>query len=187
MMNLKNVMILVFGAVFASGMTFAADEESGVPEIRFTVDTRALKTARAGEELAIYYEENETVTMTVPDGTVTTLVEGEEKAFERWGFTAEEINRFDVPELAFFAPEGGVFLSAVAWDGNADNCGFLERDIVTEVDGVKVRTVKEMSELYGKALSGLPSKSKMSFSLLRKGRPVQLVLNYLTDTEKEMP
>lgn len=114
-------------------------------------------------------------------------VEGEEKAFERWGFTAKEINRFDVPELAFFAPEGGVFLSAVAWDGNADNCGFLERDIVTEVDGIKVRTVKEMSELYGKALSGLPSKSKMSFSLLRKGRPVQLVLNYLTDTEKEMP
>ena len=74
-MNLKNVMILVFGAVFASGMAFAAD---GVPEVRFTVDTRALKTARAGEELAIYYEKNETVTMTVPDGTVTTLVEGEE-------------------------------------------------------------------------------------------------------------
>ena len=114
-------------------------------------------------------------------------VEGEEKAFERWGFTAKEINRFDVPELAFFAPEGGVFLSAVAWDGNADNCGFRVNDIVTAIDGRKVRTVQELSSLYDRALAELPGKSKMSFSLLRKGTPVQLVLNYLTDTEKEMP
>ena len=114
-------------------------------------------------------------------------VEGEEKAFERWGFTAKEINRFDVPDLAFFAPDGGVFLSAVAWDGNADNCGFQMNDIVTAVDGRKVKTVKEMAELYERALAELPGRSKMSFSLLRKGAPVQLILNYLTDTEKEMP
>ena len=114
-------------------------------------------------------------------------VEGEEKAFERWGFTAKEINRFDVPELAFFAPEGGVFLSAVAWDGNADNCGFCREDIVQKVDGRPIKSVAELSALYDKALKDLPGRSKMSFSLLRKGRPVQLILNYITDTEKEMP
>ena len=114
-------------------------------------------------------------------------VEGEEKAFERWGFTAKEINRFDVPELAFFAPEGGVFISAILWDGNADNCGFLRGDILQSIDGRPVMTVDELSAMYDEALKNIASKSKMTVDLLRRGRKTQLVLNYLEDTEKELP
>lgn len=112
-------------------------------------------------------------------------VEGEEKAFERWGLTVKEINRFDVPDLAFFSPDGGVFVSAVAWDGNADNCEFRRKDVITAIDGESVKTVADVEAVYARALKALPGKYKLSFSLMRKGRPVQLVLNYLTDTEKE--
>ena len=114
-------------------------------------------------------------------------VEGEEKAFERWGFTAKEINRFDVPELAFFAPEGGVFISAVLWDGNADNCGFRRNDIITSIDGEPVKTVEELSARYDDALGRIDEKSKMTVGLIRRGRRIQLVLNYIEDTEKELP
>ena len=114
-------------------------------------------------------------------------VEGEEKAFERWGFTAKEINRFDVPDLAFFAPEGGVFISAILWDGNADNCGFSRRDIIQSIDGREVKTVEELSALYDEALKNIETKSKMTVDILRRGRKTQLVLNYLEDTEKELP
>jgi serine protease Do len=114
-------------------------------------------------------------------------VEGEEKAFERWGFTAKEINRFDVPELAFFAPEGGIFISAILWDGNADNCGFRRGDIIQSIDGREVKTVEELGPMYDEALKNIESKSKMTVDILRRGRKTQLVLNYLEDTEKELP
>ena len=114
-------------------------------------------------------------------------VEGEEKAFERWGFTAKEINRFDVPQLAFFAPDGGLFISAILWDGNADNCGFRRNDIIQAIDGVPVKTVEELSAIYDAALKDIESKSKMTVDVIRRGRRAQLVLNYLEDTEKELP
>ena len=137
--------------------------------VAFTVD-------REGKEVAI------TVAPTEKG-----KVEGEEKAFERWGFTAKEINRFDVPELAFFAPEGGVFISAILWDGNADNCGFRRRDIIQSIDGREVKTVEELSAMYDEALKNIETKSKMTVDILRRGRKTQLVLNYLEDTEKELP
>ena len=55
-------------------------------------------------------------------------VEGEEFACGRWGLTAKEINRFYNPDLTFFAPEGGVYVSGIAWDGNAETCGFREKE-----------------------------------------------------------
>ena len=60
-------------------------------------------------------------------------VEGAQKAFERWGFTAKEINRFDTPDLAFFAEDGGLFVSAVAWDGNAWSSGLKEKDVIVSL------------------------------------------------------
>ncbi len=114
-------------------------------------------------------------------------VEGEEKAFERWGFTAKEINRFDVPELAFFAPDGGVFISAILWDGNADNCDFRRNDIIQSIDGKPVKTVEQLSAMYDEAMKNIETKSKMTVDILRRGRKTQLVLNYLEDTEKELP
>ncbi len=112
-------------------------------------------------------------------------VEGEEKVFPRWGFTAKEINAFANPELAFFAKNGGVFVSAVAWDGNAERAKLKERDIIVSIDGKGVKTISELDAVYEAALKGLPSKTQMSLGVMRGGRRIEIVLNYMEDTEKE--
>ena len=113
-------------------------------------------------------------------------VEGSEKAYERWGFTAKEINQFDTPELAFFAADGGIFVLAISWDGNASNSGLSERDIILTIDGKPVKTLDELTAIYESCMEKLPEKAQISLTVLRKGRKVQLVLKYLEDTEKEI-
>ena len=113
-------------------------------------------------------------------------VEGVQKAFERWGFTAKEINRFENPELSFFAPDGGVFVAAVAWDGNAWTSGLKEKDILLSWNGKTVKTVAELESIYKQALEELPGKSRANLEVMRRGRKTQIVLNYLEDTEKEV-
>ena len=112
-------------------------------------------------------------------------VEGTEKVYPRWGFTAKEINRFNEPELAFFAPSGGVYVAATAWEGNAANSGLKRRDIVKSMDGKKVETLEDLDALYKKALDGLPAQDKMSVTVDRKGRELHFILKYREDTEKD--
>ena len=112
-------------------------------------------------------------------------VEGEQKAYERWGFTAQEINQFAEPELAFFAPEGGVYIAATSWEGNAAVSGLQRRDVIVALDGRRVKTIADLDPIYEAALKGLPDKYKMRVEITRKGRKAQFVLNYLEDTEKE--
>ena len=113
-------------------------------------------------------------------------VEGAQKAFERWGFTAKEINRFDTPDLAFFAEDGGLFVSAVAWDGNAWSAGLKEKDVLLSWDGKPVKTLDGLSQIYEAALKDLPNRYRASIEVMRRGRKMQIVLNYLEDTEKEV-
>ena len=112
-------------------------------------------------------------------------VEGEEFACDRWGLTAKEINRFYNPDLVFFAPQGGVYVSGLAWDGNAENCGFREKDIIVSVGGREVKTVAEVKAEYDRTLAALPDKTRVPLVVLRNGRRTTLVLDYTEDTEKE--
>ena len=112
-------------------------------------------------------------------------VEGEEFACERWGLTAKEINRFYNPDLVFFAPDGGVYVSGLAWDGNAENCGFREKDIIAAVGGKSVKSVSDVKSEYEKTLAGLPDKTRIPIVVMRNGRRTTLVLDYTEDTEKE--
>lgn len=112
-------------------------------------------------------------------------VEGEEVEFKRWGFTAKDVNRFDTPELAFFAPDGGVFVSSISWDGNADNAGFKRRDIIRKWNGKDVKSVVDLREVYDEAMKNLDKVTQVGVDLLRKGRPVHFVINYRTDPDKE--
>ena len=112
-------------------------------------------------------------------------VEGEQKLYERWGFTAQEINQFAEPELAFFAPEGGLFVAATSWEGNAAVSGLKRRDVIESIDGKPVKSLADLDPIYEAALKGLPAKYKMRVVVSRKGREMQFVLNYLEDTEKE--
>ena len=112
-------------------------------------------------------------------------VEGEEFACERWGLTAKEINRFYNPDLVFFAPDGGVYVSGLAWDGNAENCGFREKDIIVAIGGKNVKSVAEVKAEYEKSLAGLPDRTRIPLVVMRNGRRTTLVLDYTEDTEKE--
>lgn len=112
-------------------------------------------------------------------------VEGEQKAYERWGLTAKEINQFADPDLAFFAPEGGLYVAATSWEGNASVCGLRRRDVIVSVDGTRVKTLADLDKIYEAALRDLPGRYKMRIDVSRKGRDMQFVLNYLEDTEKE--
>lgn len=112
-------------------------------------------------------------------------VEGREREFRRWGFTAKDINRFDVPELWFHAQDGGVFVTSVAWDGNADNAGFKRKDIIRSVGGRQVGSVKDLEGCYDEAMSNLATRVQTGVEVLRRGEKVRLVLNYRTDPDKE--
>ncbi len=112
-------------------------------------------------------------------------VEGKEVECKRWGFTAKEINRFDTPDLAFFAPEGGVFVSSVSWDGNADNAGMKAKDIVRKIGGKDVKDAAGLQALYDEALKNLDAVTQVGVDVLRKGKNVHLILNYRQDLDKE--
>ena len=112
-------------------------------------------------------------------------VEGKEVEFKRWGFTAKEVNRFDTPDLAFFAPDGGVFISSVSWDGNADNAGLKRRDIVKKVGVREIKAVPDLQAAYDEAITNLASKTQVGVAVLRAGRPMHFILNYRNDPESE--
>lgn len=117
--------------------------------------------------------------------TAKGAVEGREVEFKRWGFTAKDINRFDTPDLQFFAPDGGVFVSSIAWEGNADNAGVKKRDIIRKWNGKDVKSVAELKQVYDEAMKNLDKVTQVGIDLLRKGRPVHFVINYRTDPDKE--
>ena len=112
-------------------------------------------------------------------------VEGEEFACGRWGLTAKEINRFYNPDLTFFAPEGGVYVSGIAWDGNAETCGFREKDILVSIGGTSVKTVADVKAVYEDSLAKLSERTRLPIVISRNGRRTTLVLDYNEDTEKE--
>ncbi|MBR1835998.1 MAG: trypsin-like peptidase domain-containing protein [Kiritimatiellae bacterium] len=113
-------------------------------------------------------------------------VEGGEKVLPRWGFTAKEINRFDNPQLAFYAPDGGVFVSATAWDGNAEASGLKENDIVREAGGKPIATLDDLAAVYDEAMERIAETTKISMVVERRGRKVPIKLNYFDDPEKEI-
>ena len=112
-------------------------------------------------------------------------VEGAEVECKRWGLTVKEINRFETPDLAFMAPEGGVFVSSVSWDGNADNAGFKERDIIKRIGGREVKDAGELKKIYDEAVANVEKSFQIGVEIVRKGSKMQLVLNFRLDPEKE--
>ena len=78
-------------------------------------------------------------------------------------------------------------MSAIAWDGNAENSGLRTRDIIKTIDDQPVHTVADVDAIYKAAMNKLDEKTKMRMTVIRNRREIQIVLNYLEDTEKENP
>ncbi|MCR5415060.1 MAG: trypsin-like peptidase domain-containing protein [Kiritimatiellae bacterium] len=112
-------------------------------------------------------------------------VEGKEIEFKRWGFTAKDINRFDTKDLAQMAPDGGVFISSVAWEGNADRAGFKPRDIVLKWGGKKIKSVAELKAVYDDAMEHIDERTQIGVDIIRRGSQQHFILNYRQDPDKE--
>ena len=93
---------------------------------------------------------------------------------------------FDNPQLAFYAPDGGLFVSATSWDGNAESAGIKENDILREVGGKPVATLDDIAAIYDDAMAHLDEKTKIAVVVERRGRRIPLTLNYFEDPEKEI-
>ena len=163
------------------GVSVTAEFQEQIPDLN-----RGLALREWGKDIRFdYVRDGETLSVVIaPRGKGQ--VEGAEMEFPRWGFTAKEINRFDTPELFFAEPDGGVFVSSVAWDGNADNAGFKTRDIIKKVGGEEVKTIPELKAVYDEAMSNLTVRTQIGVDVRSKrGGMAHYILNYRDDPEKE--
>ena len=87
--------------------------------------------------------------------------------------------------LRGLAPDGGLYVSGINWDGNAENCGFREKDIVVAVDGKPVRSIADVKVIYELAMENIEKVTKAPIVVSRNGRKTTLLLDYTEDTEKE--
>ena len=78
-----------------------------------------------------------------------------------------------------------VFVSALAWDGNAENCGFNEKDVIVRIGERKVKKLEDVKTAYEEALASIGERTRVAVEIARGGRPAALVLDYTEDTEKE--
>ncbi len=112
-------------------------------------------------------------------------VEGGELALPRWGFSAKSVNRFDNPDLFFYAPEGGVFVFGIDYFGNAVRAGMEKNDLILSIGGEKVKKLEEVKKIYDRAIKNLNKSTRIEIVVSRNGRNNTLVLNYSTDYSKE--
>lgn len=110
-------------------------------------------------------------------------VEGEEKAFDRWDFTAKTINRFETPEL-FLRRETGVYVFGVAYPGNAQNADLREKDIITSINNRPIATLTDLEAAHTAALEKQSATRKTLISVIRNGRPRQIVLDFAREYER---
>lgn len=108
-------------------------------------------------------------------------VEGEEREFPRWDFSAKAINQFENPDL-FLRRQQGVFVFGLKRNGNASSQ--LERDdIVLAVDGAPIATLDDLSAEHKRALENIQTKHKALLTVLRNGRPRHVVIDFFKDNE----
>ena len=108
-------------------------------------------------------------------------VEGEEREFPRWDFSAKAINQFENPDL-FLRRQQGVFIFGAKRNGNASD-KLVRNDIVLAADGVPVATLDDLSAIHKRALANVQTKHKVLLTVLRNGRPHHVVIDFFKENE----
>jgi serine protease Do len=111
-------------------------------------------------------------------------VEGEEKDYPRWDFTAKAINQFHNPDLYHYS-KTGVYLFGLKREGNAIRSNLRSGDIIQEVGGEKIVSLEDLQTAHEKALSNIDKEHKLLFRVLRNGEKMQMVLDFKRDFERE--
>ena len=163
--------------VSVNGKALTARTAEALPDIRRffgffpEADPIHLRVMRGGEEKAITIEPR-----------AKGKVEGEEREFKRWDFSAKEINQFDTPDL-YRRRQKGVFILGTKRDGNARG-KLRENDIILTIDSTPIETLDDLSRLHEKMLKDLSRRHKIFLSVLRGGRTVYVVVDFLKDNDK---
>ena len=109
-------------------------------------------------------------------------VEGKERAYARWNFSAKEINQFDTPTL-YLHRKKGVFVFGVTRPGNASRAELSESDIIISVNGAEIETLDDLSDAHKSAIAdGEPT--SVTLQIMRKGKKRELVLDFSRDYEE---
>lgn len=108
-------------------------------------------------------------------------IEGKEREFPRWDFSAKEINKFENPDL-YLRKQQGVFVFGCKSDGNASDK--LDRnDIIVSVDGVPISSLDDLSAAHKKAMANIQENHKILLNVIRSGRPYRVVINFINEHE----
>ncbi len=108
-------------------------------------------------------------------------IEGKEREFPRWDFSAKEINKFENPDL-YLRRQQGVFVFGCKNGGNASNK--LDRnDIIVSVDDMPISSLDDLSAAHKKAMENIKENHKILLNVIRNGRPYRVVINFLNDHE----
>lgn len=110
-------------------------------------------------------------------------VEGAEKEFPRWDFSAKAINQFDTPNLYFYQQKG-VFIYATKYPGNAATAGLASNDIILEVDGKPIETLEALEVIHQEAIKNISSQYRLLITVLRNGQRRQIILDFSRDYKR---
>lgn len=108
-------------------------------------------------------------------------VEGKERDFPRWDFSAKEINQFETPDL-YFRRNKGVYVFACKDSGNAQRV-LAPNDIIVAVNGQPIETLADLGEAHKKAVDNVGRNYKAMFNLIRNGRNFRAVLDFLKENK----
>ena len=109
--------------------------------------------------------------------------EGEDFECKRWDLTVKEITKFSDPFLHFQRARG-VYVQGIKFNGNARASGLAANDILLEIAGRSIDTLKDVREAYDQVLKLEKGKRKVLVRLLRMGYRRLAVLDFEKDSER---
>jgi serine protease Do len=109
--------------------------------------------------------------------------EGEDFECKRWDLTVKEITKFSDPFLHFQRARG-VYVQGIKFTGNARASGLANNDILLEIAGRPIDSLKDVREAYEAALKLEKGKRKVLVRLIRLGYRRLVVLDFEKDSER---
>lgn len=111
-------------------------------------------------------------------------VEGVERDFPKWDFSAKTINPFENPEL-YLRRREGIYVFGLVDPGNACAADLRPKDIIVAVNGRAIQSLDDLAEAHKQALASGSGSRKAMFTVIRNGRTRELVLDFARDFQRE--